>query len=205
SKRISWRRTSPGDYRMAGRRLRSQEAEEPSKGGRPAREEARIWGGIPGGLEPAQRGGPVLFFSMTTLSKGPVAVAPPPSRGTMRASCKHHAGPELKFDGARAKPVPGPRDVLIRVKKAGICGTDRHIWEWDQWAAGRIPVGIVTGHEFVGIIEKVGTAVTRFAPGMRVSAEGHICSGTDYNARTGNAHIARDTKILGVDTEGGVG
>ena len=96
----------------------------------------------------------------------------------------------------------GARDVLIRVKKAGICGTDRHIWEWDHWAANRIPVGIVTGHEFVGVIEKVGSAVTRFKPGLRVSAEGHLCSGTDFNARTGNAHIARDTKILGVDTDG---
>ena len=120
----------------------------------------------------------------------------------MRALIKHHAGPELKLLTDRPVPQVGPRDVLIRVRKAGICGTDRHIWEWDAWAAGRIPVGIVTGHEFVGIIEKVGTAVTRFAPGMRVSAEGHICSGTDYNARTGNAHIARDTKILGVDTDG---
>jgi threonine 3-dehydrogenase len=122
--------------------------------------------------------------------------------GTMRALIKHHAGPGLQMLDNRPIPSIGPRDVLIRVKKAGICGTDRHIWEWDHWAANRIPVGIVTGHEFVGIIEKVGTAVTKFKPGLRVSAEGHICSGTDYNARTGNAHIARDTKILGVDRDG---
>ncbi|MCC6285875.1 MAG: alcohol dehydrogenase catalytic domain-containing protein, partial [Phycisphaerales bacterium] len=62
----------------------------------------------------------------------------------MRALIKHHAGVGLKFVD-RPKPVPGPRDVLIRVKKVGICGTDRHIWEWDDWAAGRIPVGIITG------------------------------------------------------------
>jgi threonine 3-dehydrogenase len=122
--------------------------------------------------------------------------------GVMRALIKHHAGPGLQMLVDRPIPTIGPRDVLIRVKKAGICGTDRHIWEWDHWAANRIPVGIVTGHEFVGIIEKVGSAVTKFKPGLRVSAEGHICSGTDYNARTGNAHIAKDTKILGVDRDG---
>jgi threonine 3-dehydrogenase len=122
--------------------------------------------------------------------------------GTMRALVKHQAGPGLQFVTTRPIPEVGPRDVLIRVKKAGICGTDRHIWEWDHWAANRIPVGIVTGHEFVGTIERVGSAVTRFKPGLRVSAEGHITAGLDYNSRTGNAHIARDTKILGVDRDG---
>lgn len=120
----------------------------------------------------------------------------------MKALVKHHAGPGLELVPNRPVPEVGPRDVLVRVTHAGICGTDRHIWEWDHWAASRIPVGIVTGHEFVGVIEKVGSAVARFAPGMRVSAEGHICSWTDYNARTGAAHIARDTKILGVDRDG---
>lgn len=125
-----------------------------------------------------------------------------PSAGTMRALFKHHAGVGLKFDGARPRPVCGPRDVLIRVSKVGICGTDRHIWEWDEWAAGRIPVGIVTGHEFVGIIEQVGSAVTKYKPGLRVSAEGHITAWADFNSRTGNAHIASDTKIVGVDRDG---
>jgi len=126
-----------------------------------------------------------------------------PSRSrTMRALVKHHAGPGLRLDAARPVPVPGPRDVLIRVRLAGICGTDRHIWEWDQWAASRIPVGIVTGHEFVGVVEEVGSAVRRVTPGQRVSAEGHITAWNDYNSRTGNAHIARDTMILGVDRDG---
>ncbi len=120
----------------------------------------------------------------------------------MRALIKHHAGEGLKFQHDHPVPEIGPRDVLIRVKKAGICGTDRHIWQWDEWAAGRIPVGIITGHEFVGVIEKVGSAVTQFRPGQRVSAEGHITKGTDYLSRTGNAHIASDTKILGVDRDG---
>ncbi|MDX2116637.1 MAG: L-threonine 3-dehydrogenase [Planctomycetota bacterium] len=134
----------------------------------------------------------------------PVAgsVKPSVSSGTMRALFKHHAGVGLKFDANRPKPVCGPRDVMIRVSKAGICGTDRHIWEWDDWSAGRIPVGIVTGHEFVGIIEQVGSAVTRYKPGLRVSAEGHITAGSDYNSRTGNAHIASDTRIIGIDRDG---
>ncbi|MEO0513040.1 MAG: L-threonine 3-dehydrogenase [Planctomycetota bacterium] len=120
----------------------------------------------------------------------------------MRALYKHRAGTELAFDSTRPIPPVGPRDVLIRVKKTGICGTDRHIWEWDDWAASRIPVGIVTGHEFVGVIESVGEAVKAYQPGQRVSAEGHITRGADYNSRTGNAHIARDTQIIGVDRDG---
>ncbi len=120
----------------------------------------------------------------------------------MRALYKHHAGEGLAFTSDRPVPELGPRDVLIRVKKAGICGTDRHIWQWDDWAAGRIPIGIVTGHEFVGVVEKVGDAVTLVRPGQRVSAEGHITKGVDYLSRTGNAHIASDTQILGVDRDG---
>jgi len=122
--------------------------------------------------------------------------------GTMRALFKHHAGPELQLNPAKAIPTPGPGDVLIRVTHAGICGTDRHIWEWDAWAASRIPVGITTGHEFVGVIEKTGSAATKYKPGLRVSAEGHISPGIGYNARTGNAHIAKDMVILGVDRDG---
>lgn len=138
---------------------------------------------------------------MTTLKKAPVEVKVPQSH-TMRALIKHHAGPELQFVPDSARPAPGPRDVLVRVSKVGICGTDRHIWEWDAWAASRIPVGIVTGHEFVGIIEAVGSAVTNYQPGLRVSAEGHVTAWKDYNSRTGNAHIASDTRIIGIDRDG---
>ncbi|MEM9372153.1 MAG: L-threonine 3-dehydrogenase [Planctomycetota bacterium] len=122
--------------------------------------------------------------------------------GTMRGLIKHRAGSGLRFVDDRPIPEPGPRDVRIRVTKAGICGTDRHIWEWDDWAAGRVPVGIITGHEFVGIIDKVGSAVTRYRPGQRVSAEGHLTAGQDYLSQTGNAHIASDTVIFGIDRDG---
>ncbi|MEO1717082.1 MAG: L-threonine 3-dehydrogenase [Planctomycetota bacterium] len=126
---------------------------------------------------------------------------PEAAAGTMRCLVKHHAGEGLELT-ERPIPEPGPRDVRIRVTKAGICGTDRHIWEWDDWAAGRIPVGIITGHEFVGVVDKLGSAVTRCEVGQRVSAEGHTTKGVDYNSRTGNAHIAIDTKIFGIDRDG---
>ncbi|MEQ9206037.1 MAG: L-threonine 3-dehydrogenase [Phycisphaerales bacterium] len=121
---------------------------------------------------------------------------------TMRGLIKHHAGSELKLVSDRPIPEPGPREVRIKVRKVGICGTDRHIWEWDEWAAGRIPPGIITGHEFVGEVDKVGSAVTKFSVGRRVSAEGHMTEGLDYNSRTGNAHIATDTMIFGIDCDG---
>ncbi len=145
------------------------------------------------------------------------ATSPAPARthagapgASMRALVKARSAPGLDFDPKRPLPKgstgvagePGPTEVMIRVHKAGVCGTDRHIWEWDDWARGRIPVGIVTGHEFMGRVEKVGGAVTRVKVGQRVTAEGHITRGEDYNSRTGNAHIARDTVILGVDRDG---
>ncbi len=150
-----------------------------------------------------------------TIVTRPVTPAPAPAtRGgsnlTMRALVKARPAEGLDFVAQRPMPTgshgrigePGPTEVLIKVMRAGVCGTDRHIWEWDEWAAGRIPVGIVTGHEFVGVVEKVGAGVTRITPGMRVSAEGHITAWQDYNSRTGNAHIARDTSIIGVDRDG---
>ena len=145
-----------------------------------------------------------------TVSPSPTVAPGASSTKSMRALVKAHADVGLEFDAARPLPTgshgvmgePGPREVMIRVHMAGICGTDKHIWEWDEWAAGRIPVGIVTGHEFVGVVEKIGSAVERITVGERVSAEGHITSGRDYNSRTGNAHIARDMEILGVDRDG---
>jgi threonine 3-dehydrogenase len=135
----------------------------------------------------------------------------------MRAVVKASAAPGLTFVEDRPVPCgstneplrPGPGEVLVRVELAGVCGTDRHIHEWDPWAADRVPVGIVTGHEFYGRIEKLGPGVHGLDVGQRVSAEGHIVGpqgnrgiGTDFNARTGNAHIAREMKIIGVDRDG---
>lgn len=112
---------------------------------------------------------------------------------------KRAAGLEL---GDVPAPTPGPRDVLVRVSKTGICGTDRHIYEWDAWAAGRIEPPIVAGHEFVGIVEDTGVGVSRVRPGDRVSGEGHIGCGHCYCCRTGQSHICDRVDILGVDIQG---
>lgn len=150
---------------------------------------------------PRPGGGEGVLQPIDTTSP---ALNPPPEmpRKTMRALVKDEAGPGLRFDPKRPMPTVGPHDCLVRVHKAGICGTDRHIWEWDEWAQSRIPVGIVTGHEFVGVIEAIGEAVTKYRVGERVSAEGHLTKGRDYLSLTGNKHIASDVHIFGVDCDG---
>lgn len=101
-------------------------------------------------------------------------------------------------------PVPGIRDdeVLIRVRRAGVCGTDVHIHEWDAWAQGRCKPPFTVGHEFAGEVEKVGALVTDVKVGDRVTAEGHIVCGMCHLCRTGNAHVCPNTKIIGVDRDG---
>lgn len=101
-------------------------------------------------------------------------------------------------------PVPeiGPSDVLIRVEKAGVCGTDQHIYGWDHWAANRVVPPLTIGHEFMGTVAAVGPAVRMVKPGDRVSAEGHIACGTCLLCRTGEAYICEKVKIIGVDCDG---
>ena len=101
-------------------------------------------------------------------------------------------------------PVPeiGARDVLVKVKKSAICGTDVHIWKWDEWSAKTVPVGTTTGHEFMGEIVDLGPAVTEYKLGQRVSAEGHITCGVCRNCRAGDAHLCRNTLGLGVQVHG---
>lgn len=100
------------------------------------------------------------------------------------------------------EPVPDIRDVVIRVTRAGICGTDRHIYDWDAWASSRIPLGTTIGHEFVGTVHSVGDAVRRVKVGDRVSAEGHVGCGICEPCRTGNGHICERVDILGIDIDG---
>jgi len=119
----------------------------------------------------------------------------------MQAIIKAKAGVGLELAEV-PRPVPGPRDVLVRVLKTGICGTDRHIYEWDSWAAGRIKPPLVAGHEFVGIVDGVGEAVRSVQPGDRVSGEGHIGCGRCYCCRTGQGHICDKVDILGIDIQG---
>ncbi|MBT9558438.1 MAG: L-threonine 3-dehydrogenase [Myxococcales bacterium] len=101
-------------------------------------------------------------------------------------------------------PVPeiGPNDVLIRIKKTAICGTDIHIYAWDAWAQKTIPVPMVVGHEFVGEVAALGSAVTGLAIGDRVSGEGHLTCGHCRNCRAGKRHLCRNTIGVGVNRPG---
>ena len=99
-------------------------------------------------------------------------------------------------------PEVGPNDVLIKIYKTAICGTDLHIWNWDPWAQQTIPVGMHVGHEFCGVIERVGSAVTEYQPGDVVSGEGHIVCGHCRNCRKGLFHLCPNTKGVGVNREG---
>lgn len=99
-------------------------------------------------------------------------------------------------------PVCGTNDVLIKVKKVAICGTDMHIYQWDDWASKTIPVPMVLGHEFVGEIVQVGSGVQGYKVGQRVSGEGHITCNICRNCRTGKAHICANTKGVGVHRSG---
>lgn len=119
----------------------------------------------------------------------------------MRALVK--AGPTEGFE-LRDVPVPTIREdeVLIRVRAAGVCGTDVHIHDWDAWAQGRCRPPFTVGHEFSGVVERVGGLVTSVQVGDRVTAEGHIVCGRCHLCRTGNAHVCPETKIIGVDRDG---
>ena len=101
-------------------------------------------------------------------------------------------------------PVPAMLDneVLIRVHRAGVCGTDVHIHEWDDWARGRCKPPFTVGHEFAGEVARVGSLVTDVKVGDRVTAEGHIVCGRCHLCRTGNGHVCPNTKIIGVDRDG---
>ncbi len=101
-----------------------------------------------------------------------------------------------------AMPSIGHNDVLIRVKKTAICGTDMHIYNWDEWAQRTIPVPMVVGHEFMGEIVEIGSEVKGFSAGDRVSAEGHITCGVCRNCRAGNRHLCRQTEGIGVNRAG---
>src|ERR1700729_3321732 len=120
---------------------------------------------------------------------------------TMKALVKPGPGPGFRLTDV---PIPqiGPTDVLIRVEKAGLCGTDHHIYSWDSWAQHRIKPPIVVGHEFMGTVAAIGDAVRSVRVGERVSAEGHIADLTCLLCRTGNAHICERVKIIGVDRDG---
>lgn len=100
-------------------------------------------------------------------------------------------------------PVVGPNDVLIKIKKAAICGTDLHIYKWDEWAQNTIKVPTVIGHEYMGIVVETGSEVSRVKIGERVTVEGHIACGFCRNCRRGRQHICDHTIGIGVNRDGG--
>jgi len=129
------------------------------------------------------------------------AVAVPRRKSNMKALIKRQSQPGLWLEDV-PEPKPGINDVLIRVQKTGICGTDLHIYNWDAWAQRTIPVPMVVGHEFVGEILEVGSNVADFRPGDVVSAEGHVVCGRCRNCLAGRRHLCKDTQGIGVNRAG---
>jgi len=119
----------------------------------------------------------------------------------MHAIVKQSRAPGLTVTTV-PKPSPGPGEVLIAVRHAGMCGTDLHIADWDSWAQGRVKPPLVIGHEFAGEVAAVGDGVEQIRKGQSVTAEGHIVCGHCLQCRTGNSHICRRTQIIGVDRDG---
>ena len=137
----------------------------------------------------------------------PATAAKPSTRSatiprTMRAVVKASAGPGVEI---REVPVPtcGPGELLVKVLRAGVCGTDLHIHGWDRWSQERIKPPVTLGHEFVGEVIERGAGVTRVKVGDRVAFESHIVDNTCLACRTGNGHLCENTRILGVDVNGG--
>jgi len=119
----------------------------------------------------------------------------------MRALVKTRAEPGLWLEDV-PEPEHGINDVLIRVRRTGICGTDVHIEHWDPWAQRTIPVPLVIGHEFVGEVVEVGSNVTDFHPGDLVSGEGHVVCGRCRNCMAGRRHLCAHTQGVGVTRPG---
>lgn len=119
----------------------------------------------------------------------------------MKALLKAKPEPGIWMDWVPV-PEPGPTDVLIKIHKTAICGTDLHIYKWDAWAQKTIPVPMVVGHEFSGEIVEVGSAAAMFKVGQRVSGEGHIVCGFCRNCRAGRGHLCRNTVGVGVNRPG---
>jgi len=120
----------------------------------------------------------------------------------MKALIKSKAEEGIWITNDAPAPELGVHDVMIRIRKSAICGTDVHIYNWDEWSQKTIPVPMVVGHEYFGIVEKVGDEVEAFKPGDRVSGEGHLTCGFCRNCRAGKLHLCRNTKGVGVNRPG---
>src|ERR1700738_1352777 len=119
----------------------------------------------------------------------------------MQALVKREAGPGLWLEEIPLPPPP-EFDVLVRILRSSICGTDVHIYEWDSWAHRTVPIPMQIGHEFVGVIESVGSHVHDFQPGMIVTGEGHLVCGRCRNCLAGRRHLCNKTSGVGVNRPG---
>lgn len=119
----------------------------------------------------------------------------------MKALVKKYDKPGLWADEVEV-PKVGINDVLIKIHKTAICGTDIHIYNWDEWSRQNVPLGTVTGHEFCGVIEKVGNNVKSYKKGDLVSGEGHIVCGVCRNCLAGRRHLCKDTQGVGIQRNG---
>jgi threonine 3-dehydrogenase len=119
----------------------------------------------------------------------------------MKALVKKTPGKGLVMEDAPMPPMGG-NDLLVRVTKAAICGTDLHIWNWDEWSQRNVKPPVITGHEFVGVIEDMGANVSGYKVGERVSGEGHIVCGVCRSCRAGRRHLCTNTIGIGVQRDG---
>ncbi|TLY41088.1 MAG: L-threonine 3-dehydrogenase, partial [Nitrospirae bacterium] len=119
----------------------------------------------------------------------------------MKALVKTAPGPGLTLQ-QMPDPNPGPSEVVVRVKATSLCGTDAHIYNWDEWAQSRIRPPRIIGHEMCGEVAELGPGVSSVAVGEYVAAESHFTCGVSFQCRTGQAHVCRNYRILGIDVDG---
>lgn len=123
-------------------------------------------------------------------------------KNSMRGLAKLKPEPGIWMTENNPIPEIGPNDVLIKIKKTAICGTDMHIYKWDEWAQKTVPTPMIVGHEYFGTIEKLGREVTHLQEGQRVSGEGHLVCGYCRNCRAGKRHLCPNTEGIGYDVVG---
>ena len=119
----------------------------------------------------------------------------------MQALVKTAAGPGLTLTDW-TDPTPGPHDAVVKVAATSLCGTDVHIYRWDEWAQRRIHPPRIIGHELCGHVVEVGREVSLVKVGDYVAAESHLTCGACFQCRTGQAHVCKNYKILGIDRDG---